>query len=57
MCIYIFHPFQGIPNLDVISASLQQLWAMSEEVAANQTNKAMGRYDVSKIRWGDMNTV
>lgn len=36
----------GIANLENLSTSLQQLWALSEEVAAHQTNRALGRYEV-----------
>ena len=43
--------FQGIPNLDTVSANLQQLWALSEEVGANQTQMALGRYDVCNNRY------
>ncbi|KAK3101124.1 hypothetical protein FSP39_001126 [Pinctada imbricata] len=37
---------EGIPNLESVSSNLQQLWALSEEVGANQTQTALGRYDV-----------
>ncbi|KAL3852517.1 hypothetical protein ACJMK2_016145, partial [Sinanodonta woodiana] len=37
---------EGISNLELLSATLQQLWALSEEVAANQTNVVLGRYEV-----------
>lgn len=36
----------GIANLESLSSTLQQLWALSEEVAAQQTNRALGRYEV-----------
>ncbi|XP_033746575.1 nicolin-1-like isoform X1 [Pecten maximus] len=36
----------GLGSVDGISASLQQLWALSEGVASNQTEKALGRFDV-----------
>ncbi|XP_069101109.1 nicolin-1-like isoform X3 [Argopecten irradians] len=36
----------GLGSVDSISASLQQLWALSEGVASNQTEKALGRFDV-----------
>ncbi|OWF34686.1 Nicolin-1 [Mizuhopecten yessoensis] len=37
---------EGIGSVDAISASLQQLWALSEGVASNQTDRALGRFDV-----------
>ncbi|XP_033746579.1 nicolin-1-like isoform X5 [Pecten maximus] len=37
---------EGLGSVDGISASLQQLWALSEGVASNQTEKALGRFDV-----------
>lgn len=37
---------EGLGSVDSISASLQQLWALSEGVASNQTEKALGRFDV-----------
>ncbi|XP_041348046.1 nicolin-1-like isoform X2 [Gigantopelta aegis] len=36
----------GVPDLDSLSANLQELWAMTEEVAGNQTNVRLGRYEV-----------
>ncbi|XP_053377522.1 nicolin-1-like isoform X2 [Mercenaria mercenaria] len=36
----------GVTNLEALSSTLQQLWALSEEVAAQQTNRALGRYEV-----------
>lgn len=36
----------GISSLEALSTNLQQLWALSEEVAAQQTNRALGRYEV-----------
>ncbi|WAR25639.1 NICN1-like protein [Mya arenaria] len=36
----------GVANLESLSSSLQQLWALSEEVSAQQTNRALGRYEV-----------
>ncbi|KAK3587101.1 hypothetical protein CHS0354_023556 [Potamilus streckersoni] len=40
---------EGISNLELLSATLQQLWALSEEVAANQTNVVLGRYEGPRI--------
>ncbi|XP_060593717.1 nicolin-1-like isoform X2 [Ruditapes philippinarum] len=37
---------EGVTNLEALSSTLQQLWALSEEVAAQQTNRALGRYEV-----------
>ncbi|KAL4226348.1 nicolin 1 [Mactra antiquata] len=37
---------EGVTNLESLSSVLQQLWALSEEVAAQQTNRALGRYEV-----------
>ncbi|XP_052781559.1 nicolin-1-like isoform X2 [Mya arenaria] len=37
---------EGVANLESLSSSLQQLWALSEEVSAQQTNRALGRYEV-----------
>ena len=37
---------QGVPDLESLSTSLQQLWALAEEVAANQTDESLGRYEV-----------
>ena len=37
---------QGVPDLDTLSASLQQLWALAEEAASNQTDESLGRYEV-----------
>lgn len=36
----------GVPDLDTLSASLQQLWALAEEAASNQTDESLGRYEV-----------
>jgi len=38
--------FQGVANLENLSSTLQQLWALSEEVSSQQTNRALGRYEV-----------
>ncbi|KAH3860377.1 hypothetical protein DPMN_023275 [Dreissena polymorpha] len=37
---------EGVANLESLSSTLQQLWALSEEVSAQQTNRALGRYEV-----------
>ncbi|XP_060082218.1 nicolin-1-like isoform X1 [Ylistrum balloti] len=37
---------EGLGSVDAISASLQQLWALSEGVSTSQTDKALGRFDV-----------
>ncbi|GFR73339.1 nicolin-1-like [Elysia marginata] len=37
---------EGVPDLDSLSSNLQQLWALAEEVAANQTEESLGRYEV-----------
>ncbi|VDI83147.1 nicolin-1 [Mytilus galloprovincialis] len=39
----------SVPNLEAISSSLQHLWALAEEVGAKQTERALGRYEVSLI--------
>ncbi|GFO15511.1 nicolin-1-like [Plakobranchus ocellatus] len=37
---------EGVPDLDSLSTNLQQLWALAEEVSANQTEESLGRYEV-----------
>ncbi|XP_019925544.3 nicolin-1 isoform X2 [Magallana gigas] len=37
---------KGIPNLESISSSLQELWGLSEEMAINQSKTEIGRYEV-----------
>lgn len=37
---------ESIADLESLSSTLQQLWALSEEVAAQQTNRTLGRYEV-----------
>ncbi|KAL8603480.1 hypothetical protein ACOMHN_038621 [Nucella lapillus] len=37
---------EGVPDLEGLSANLQQLWALAEEVATNQTTQSMGRFEV-----------
>jgi len=37
---------EGVPDLQSLSSSLQQLWALAEEVTANQTDQSLGRYEV-----------
>ncbi|XP_055999892.1 nicolin-1-like isoform X4 [Ostrea edulis] len=36
----------GIPNLESISSSLQELWGLSEEMSVNQSKTDIGRYEV-----------
>ncbi|XP_071082257.1 nicolin-1-like isoform X2 [Haliotis cracherodii] len=36
----------GVPNLESLSANLQELWALAEVVSANQTTVNLGRYEV-----------
>lgn len=36
---------EGVPDLDSLSANLQQLWALAEEAASNQTEESLGRYE------------
>ncbi|KAK6175388.1 hypothetical protein SNE40_013861 [Patella caerulea] len=36
----------GVPDLDALSAHLQELWAMAEDVSSNQSTVPLGRYDV-----------
>ncbi|XP_005107351.2 nicolin-1 isoform X2 [Aplysia californica] len=36
----------GVPDIDSLSASLQQLWALAEEASSNQTEESLGRYEV-----------
>ncbi|XP_076447702.1 nicolin-1-like isoform X2 [Babylonia areolata] len=36
----------GVPDLEGLSANLQQLWALAEEVATNQTSQSLGRFEV-----------
>lgn len=45
--MYYFPLSQGVPDLNMLSSCLQQLWAFAEEAATNQTEQIMGRYDVS----------
>nr|XP_034307041.1 nicolin-1 isoform X5 [Crassostrea gigas] len=40
------HKLEGIPNLESISSSLQELWGLSEEMAINQSKTEIGRYEV-----------
>lgn len=40
------HKLEGIPNLESISSSLQELWGLSEEMAVNQSKSEIGRYEV-----------
>ncbi|XP_055999894.1 nicolin-1-like isoform X8 [Ostrea edulis] len=37
---------KGIPNLESISSSLQELWGLSEEMSVNQSKTDIGRYEV-----------
>ncbi|XP_070558642.1 nicolin-1-like [Ptychodera flava] len=37
---------EGAPPIDNVSAGLQQLWALTESVRANQTASSLGRYDI-----------
>ncbi|XP_002741194.1 nicolin-1-like [Saccoglossus kowalevskii] len=37
---------EGVPPIDNISSGLQQLWALTESVRANQTAASLGRYDI-----------
>ncbi|KAK7102520.1 hypothetical protein V1264_020725 [Littorina saxatilis] len=37
---------QGVPDLDGLSANLQQLWALAEEVSTSQTSQSLGRFEV-----------
>ncbi|KAK3779731.1 hypothetical protein RRG08_013686 [Elysia crispata] len=37
---------EGVPDINSLSSNLQQLWALAEEVAANQTDESLGRYEV-----------
>ncbi|XP_077985312.1 nicolin-1-like [Glandiceps talaboti] len=37
---------EGAPPVDSISSGLQQLWALTESVRANQTAASLGRYDI-----------
>uniref|UniRef100_A0A0B6ZZT0 Nicolin-1 n=1 Tax=Arion vulgaris TaxID=1028688 RepID=A0A0B6ZZT0_9EUPU len=37
---------EGVPEIDVLSSGLQQLWALAEEAVSNQTKQSLGRYDV-----------
>ncbi|ESO84393.1 hypothetical protein LOTGIDRAFT_236344 [Lottia gigantea] len=37
---------QGLPDLDMLSANLQALWSMAEEVSDNQSTVPLGRYEV-----------
>lgn len=47
---------QGVPNLESLSANLQELWALAEVVSANQTTVNLGRYEVFiKLRF--LNTI
>ncbi|XP_059179528.1 nicolin-1-like isoform X2 [Physella acuta] len=36
----------GVPDLDILSSNLQQLWALAEEVSTAQTDSSIGRYEV-----------
>ncbi|XP_070193080.1 nicolin-1-like isoform X2 [Littorina saxatilis] len=36
----------GVPDLDGLSANLQQLWALAEEVSTSQTSQSLGRFEV-----------
>ncbi|XP_022298260.2 nicolin-1-like isoform X4 [Crassostrea virginica] len=40
------HKLEGIPNLESISSSLQELWGLSEEMSVNQSKTDIGRYEV-----------
>lgn len=39
---------QGMPDVDKLSASLQQLWALAEGAAVRQASVDLGRYEVSE---------
>ncbi|XP_055882303.1 nicolin-1-like isoform X2 [Biomphalaria glabrata] len=36
----------GVPDIDILSSNLQQMWALAEEAAANQPEQSIGRYEV-----------
>ncbi|XP_055882304.1 nicolin-1-like isoform X3 [Biomphalaria glabrata] len=37
---------EGVPDIDILSSNLQQMWALAEEAAANQPEQSIGRYEV-----------
>lgn len=37
---------EGVPDLEALSASLQQLWALAEEAASRPMPQALGRFEV-----------
>lgn len=42
-----FHPdLEGLPDPQMVSSSIQQMWALTEVMQSNQTTASIGRFDV-----------
>uniref|UniRef100_A0A8C6WWR2 Nicolin 1 n=1 Tax=Neogobius melanostomus TaxID=47308 RepID=A0A8C6WWR2_9GOBI len=42
-----FHPdLEGLPDPQMVSSSIQQMWALTEVMQTNQTTASIGRFDV-----------